>query len=684
MVVEGPDEAPVCVRQQQAGVCGEGALEEPHPVGTGSGHQEVVDAVAREVCPCSEAAAGLVEGVVAQDGDVCRGGVGVGGHGSEEDKDGSLVEALVVPAPGGEHEVRHAVSVQVPACLGPALAEVGPLCCADHGGVGRREGQGSCPQGTGQQRDRAAVQRTRVAGAGRHQEVVESIAGQVRADVHPGAGLVALGGALHLYGEIGQGPGARDGQRTVAHKDQAFVAVLEVMAPRSQSDVGEPVAVEVAAQAHRSGGEVLPTPPRMRSASRTQVSRRSGCRGCCRSRRRTRRPRGFGRSRRRSRQRREPRRRGRCRPVRKALVAHAVAVAVFVEGLAGGGVDRVVVVVDEAVAVVVDVVADLSGVGVHVRPDVVAVAAGGGVASGKAAREARCGGVSVAVAVAVFEDRHLGGRVEVRIVVVGLVVAVVVHPVADLGRAQVDGVVGVVAVRAVVRESFGGGAGLHAAGGVAGSVAVGVHVQGLPVHRLLVDLAVAVVVDAVAALGHIRGDVGVGVVAVFGGHKAVAVASTGPDGGGSPQPRAGRARGRAAAVGERRRRTGGSGRRASGSAPACAPGSGLVHRPVVGCVGHGVATGLQPRGRLGVAVGRHELQRVFLLAADAGNVHPARPREVFAVPVEDLAELHGLCALVDGEGVAGRPVPGGRLELGLEGGAAKAVAWRAGQPLLAH
>lgn len=165
-----------------------------------------------------------------------------------------------------------------------------------------------------------------------------------------------------------------------------------------------------------------------------------------------------------------------------------VAVHVVVDG---GGLEH-------AVAVLVDlVVEDLGGAGVDGRVAVVAVGAVGHVALGGCAVERRRLGVAVGVDVDVpVPHRHQPGAG----VAVDVAVAVVVHRVAGLDGAGEDAAVHVVAV--VAQEAVVAPQVRAAARRLAGAVPVEVVV---PVvagdFELVVDLAVAVVVDAVAHLG---------------------------------------------------------------------------------------------------------------------------------------------------------------------------------------
>ena len=206
--------------------------------------------------------------------------------------------------------------------------------------------------------------------------------------------------------------------------------------------------------------------------------------------------------------------------------AVAVAVTVRVPGGARAGVAGVSE-VDTRVAVVIDAVAALGRAGVDRRVGLIAVAADGDRARG--ADEAVAGGErrgASAVAVGVDEPGAgllgLGG--DVGVLVVGEAVAVVVEAVAELGGGGVDGGVRFVAV--VAEGGVAGGAYAGVADGVgAGGVAVAVIVEVLEPQRgvlvgrevpvVVVDLAVAVVVEAVADLFLIGVQISIGVVAVL-------------------------------------------------------------------------------------------------------------------------------------------------------------------------
>ena len=189
-----------------------------------------------------------------------------------------------------------------------------------------------------------------------------------------------------------------------------------------------------------------------------------------------------------------------------AVAGVAVVTAV---ALVPAAVGRVAVVPGAGVAVVAGVVLALDAVaalaGVVQRTDVVVVAGGAlGLGDGVAEAE-RAGGV------------HAGAHVHAAVrgldaladVLVRDAVAVVVHAVADLDRRR--------ARRAVV-DPRPGDAGARALG-----VADPLAALDPLVRDALVNATVAVVIDPVAGFGHVRVDVGVGVVAVLGRAPAVAV-----------------------------------------------------------------------------------------------------------------------------------------------------------------
>src|SRR5690606_17370178 len=144
--------------------------------------------------------------------------------------------------------------------------------------------------------------------------------------------------------------------------------------------------------------------------------------------------------------------------------------------------------------VVVELVAELGRVGPGVRVAVVAVAGGGDVAARRRARRLGHRLVAVAVRVGVAVP---GGRVHG--VLVDDAVAVVVDVVAGLDPTRKDARVGVVAVVVGLDVALGRGAGGDRGRRVTVPVVVGVRVEGLLARGAgLVDVAVAVVVDAVA------------------------------------------------------------------------------------------------------------------------------------------------------------------------------------------
>ena len=90
--------------------------------------------------------------------------------------------------------------------------------------------------------------------------------------------------------------------------------------------------------------------------------------------------------------------------------------------------------------------------------------------------------------------------------------AVVIYTVAHFGRTRMDCGIGVVAIRAVGHVAGRDTARLGGGGCVTESVSVGIGVEG-SLHAF-VDIAVAVVIDAVAGFGRTRMDGGIGVVAI--------------------------------------------------------------------------------------------------------------------------------------------------------------------------
>ncbi len=201
--------------------------------------------------------------------------------------------------------------------------------------------------------------------------------------------------------------------------------------------------------------------------------------------------------------------RGRREADQDRLQRVAIAVAVAIEPARLLVLDVRIGVVGLAVAVVVDVVTDLRGRRVDVGPAVVAVGLVGDRARRLGAGLDRAVRIAVAVAVVV---RVVGDGVDCRLV--GVAVAVVVVAVTVLGGTRVD-----VAHRVVTVGRRGDVVVWLRAGSDRGrstvAVLIAVEVPGREVRAgILVDRAVAVVVDAVAAVDRTRVDAAVGVVAV--------------------------------------------------------------------------------------------------------------------------------------------------------------------------
>ncbi len=163
-------------------------------------------------------------------------------------------------------------------------------------------------------------------------------------------------------------------------------------------------------------------------------------------------------------------------------ISEAVEVLVLEPGCGVGG-----VVIDGAVAVVVEVVAELGVFGEDGRKAVIAVLTGG---------------IAVAVSIGVACG-------PVAVVVGGVGAVVLAGAGVDVGA----GVIAVIAIRDVgVRRLTGGGA----QGGVAVAIPVVVRVEGAGVGGVIVHLGVAVIVEFVADLGVSREHEGLAVIAVGG------------------------------------------------------------------------------------------------------------------------------------------------------------------------
>jgi hypothetical protein len=146
---------------------------------------------------------------------------------------------------------------------------------------------------------------------------------------------------------------------------------------------------------------------------------------------------------------------------------------------------------------------------------VVAHVARGGIALGRGARRR----VTVAIGVCVRIPVRVGADVDTRVVVVDVPVAVVVHAVADLRRNGIDVDIVVVAVCGVAHVARRLATRIHGARTVTVAISVGVGVEGrvgTRVHAgvVIVDVAIAVVVHAVADFARRRTDGTVTIIAV--------------------------------------------------------------------------------------------------------------------------------------------------------------------------
>ncbi len=200
-----------------------------------------------------------------------------------------------------------------------------------------------------------------------------------------------------------------------------------------------------------------------------------------------------------------------------------VSVAVPVGVRVPGGRDLV----DLTVAVVVDAVAQLVGTGIHSRVRVVTVIAAGVPTHRDVTGDEGIAPIAMPIQVGIGIP---GERVD-GAVLVGHAIAVVVHAVALLVRAREDPRVGVVTVRGVGDVAAGLITGIGGFIHVPIVVSIGIRVPDRLVDRSTVDVAVAVVVDAVALLVHTGFDPSVGVVTVLAGREPITVivgAATGP------------------------------------------------------------------------------------------------------------------------------------------------------------
>ena len=208
-------------------------------------------------------------------------------------------------------------------------------------------------------------------------------------------------------------------------------------------------------------------------------------------------------------------------------VGRALAVAVTVSVAVPGGGVACISSVHGSVAVVVVAVADFLGVRVDGGLGVVAVVVVGDLRGRWEADQDELQWVAEAVTIGVEPAGLL--VLHVRVGVVDLAVAVVVHMVADLVRARVNAGRSVVAVGLVEHVAGGLRAGLVRARGVAEAVLVVVRVERGRIDRVLVRRAIAVVVRTITVLGGTGVDVVATVVAVGGRHHIVRRLRTGRD-----------------------------------------------------------------------------------------------------------------------------------------------------------
>jgi len=202
----------------------------------------------------------------------------------------------------------------------------------------------------------------------------------------------------------------------------------------------------------------------------------------------------------------------------------AVAKAIMIHvDVPGGGVDSITA-INGTVAVVIQTVADLVGVGVDRRVEIVTVSGIGHIARGGRTvpnlRQRIPEGIPVVVQIPVG---HVIG-IHVRVAV-----AIVIKAIADLGGVGVDTRIGVITVTVHNRVARGHFAGR---GGDVGTeaVAVRVLVPGGDIGSVVVDHVVAVVVETITNFLVAREDVGLGIVAVGGVGDVVHRGLTGLDG----------------------------------------------------------------------------------------------------------------------------------------------------------
>ncbi len=174
-------------------------------------------------------------------------------------------------------------------------------------------------------------------------------------------------------------------------------------------------------------------------------------------------------------------------------------------------------VVDHAVAIVINTVADLGGAGVALRTIVRTVRGVRHVPVTLETLQAHDGRVAVRIPICIPEERR-----EVGGVVVGRAVAVVVEPVADVIRDRIHVFVGVVTVVRIDRMPERQRTRQYE---LVRSVPVTVivHVERLEVEGFLIHQGITVVVDPITVLVRARGDREIAIVTVVARRNAVAV-----------------------------------------------------------------------------------------------------------------------------------------------------------------
>jgi len=192
-------------------------------------------------------------------------------------------------------------------------------------------------------------------------------------------------------------------------------------------------------------------------------------------------------------------------------IAVAIGIRIGIPGLHSPGINAVVLIINETITVIVNAVADFRGFGIDVCIAVITVDAVSDVAGGLGAGQLSYPSIAKPIAVGIgIPGGGVGG------IVVDAAIAIIVFLITDFGGAGVDDSITVVAISIVLHPVASRRRLVTIHRDRSGSVAVAVKVlvPEQPVHRVLVDAPITVVIHLIAEFICAGVDCCIGVVTV--------------------------------------------------------------------------------------------------------------------------------------------------------------------------